>query len=1247
MAAVTVGGAFLSASLQVLFDKLASPTVQEFGSLWGVEHELNRLRRTLLKILSVVEDTEMREIRDQSLKMWLKDLKDAAYDADDILDEFEAQVLRQQVEISSNQVRFLSSLSPNQVLFNHDISKKINAIRERLDDIAKDRDDLKLGESRDHARLVEAAERQESSSLVDQYRVFGREQDKEDILELLIHDDSNQVGHENFSALLIVGMAGLGKTTLAQLVYNDQRIDTHFDLKMWVHVSEDFSVRRITREIMESASTGRQSEFVNWNMVQDNLKGQLQGNRYLLVLDDVWNEDPTQWEPIFLPLTYGKMGSKILITTQNKKVANILDMTSLYCLDGLSNQDCLLIFKTFAFVDGNSSGHPKLEEIGKEIVGKVKGLPLAAKILGGLLHSKLDEDSWRIILESEIWELPQNAKNILSSLRLSYQQLPAHLKQCFAYCSLFPKEHKFEKSKLIQMWIAQGFVQPQGRRPIEDIGSECFDNLLCRSFFQQVEESYFMHNMIHDLARSVSLDECFKVGNGKMHRIAEKALHLSLVSGNKEPPALNNFQKLRRLRSLLVLHDCKSGFHHIPEDLFIKLKYLRVLDLSHNDIKDLPNSIGNLKHLRYLDVSYTSIAELPETIGNLHNMQTLKLEACPVCELPKSITKLINLRHLKANAESISTIAGIGRLTFLEELVKFKVHKEGGHKIVELKDMLKLQNIHVSQLENVITKEEAQKASLNDKKHLHILTLEWTYNRESNLMDELDGEVLEGLQPHRNLRELNIWYNAGSRSPSWMRNHFLSNLEILRLQNCKNWEFLPSLGQLRFLRCLDISGMDGVKKVDHHFYGTEADGFPSLVELSFDEMPEWEEWSGIDGGQLFPSLRDLLILSCPKLQRMPPLPRTLARLWIRKVGLVALPDLWGCQGIKPNSNSPSSLSSLEITECPKLTSLRDGFLQHNLRSLEQLSITDCPELVHSPEEGRLPALLSLKSLTMENCPKLTALLEDRLPLLAHLKIEGCPELRMRCLQNLTSLYSLSISDCLNISSLPEETLCNLTALEELTVSGCRELAMLQFQALVSLKRLTVENCPMLKSSSLLPSSSLEYLEINNTPLSGLLHNLTSLLALQIHSCPQMTSFAREEEELQKLTSLQSLYIYDCVNLEFLPGALDRLTSLERLYLQNCPQIQSLPENGLPSSLNILDIRNCSMLEDRCRKDEGPDWLKIAHIPKLDVPTSSESHMANKTEEMLELLASISSDAAVSGIGEYSSHNLHIPHVQKK
>lgn len=1238
MAALTVGGAFLSASLQVLFDRLASPTLQEFGSLWGVEHELQRLRRSLLKILSAVDDIEMRPIRDCSTKTWLTELKDAAYHAEDILDEFEAEVLRQQVESPDQVSAFFSSLTPNQVLFNREISQKINAIRDRLDDIARDRYDLKLGEREGSLGRPEAVRRRETSSLVSESCVFGRDEDRDNVVGLLASDGRDPPSSTNVSGLLIAGMGGLGKTTLAQLVYNDQRINSYFQLKMWVCVSQDFDATRISREMMESATRGRYSQVVNWNTMQENLKEELGGVRFLLVLDDVWNaDDRCQWEQLCLPLMFGGKGSRILITSRNKNVANIMGSTALYCLEGLSDEHCWLIFKKSAFACGTSNAHPGLEEIGKKIVSKLKGLPLAAKTLGGLLSSKLDEDSWRNVLESEIWELPHDGEGIVSSLRTSYQHLPAHLKQCFAYCSLFPKESEFEKDKMTQIWMAQGFIRPQGRRRIEDVGSECFNELVCRSFFEHFEECYLMHDMIHDLAHSVSLGECFSVGDAELRRVPEKARHLSLVSDSLDPNSFKDLHRFKSLRTLLFLHKYRSGFDHIPEDLFIKLKYLRTLDLSHNNIKGLPESIGKLKLLRYLDLSFTSITNLPKSTGSLHNLQTLKLEACPLHELPRGMTNLINLRHLKVRAELVSMISGIGRLTCLQELVEFKVQMESGHKIAELRDMTELQKIHISNLESVISREEAREAELSNKKYLRLLTLEWSYNREVRQKDVgLDGEVLEVLQPHPNLRELNIWDNAGSKFPSWMRNHSLSNLETICLRNCKKWEVLPALGELRFLRYLQISGMDGVKWVDPHFYGSNANRFPSLVELQFVNMPEWEVWSSsTEEGQLFPCLRELLIVSCPKLRELPPLPPTLARLWIRKVGLQSLPDLWGYCGATQDSSFPSasSLSTLEISECPNLTSLREGLLQHYLRDLKSLNISDCAELNHVPEKGGFPALAYLKSLTMENCPKLTALLEDGISsLLAHLKIGGCPDLRIGHLQKLNSLYSLVISDCPNISSLPEEALCSMTALEELTISDCRELTSLQFQTLVTLKRLTIENCPKLNSSSLLPSSSLEYLEINNiSAVAGFLQNLNSLLVLRIHECPQLTSFAGEEEELQKLSSLQSIHIHDCVNLQLLPAALHSLTSLEHLYLQNCPQIQSLPENGLPSSLTVLDIRRCPVLEDRCRKDGGPDWPKIADIPNLHI--LGESHMTSGTEERVNFLVSTSSAAAATAAAD--------------
>ncbi|KAM0861553.1 hypothetical protein ACQ4PT_045825 [Festuca glaucescens] len=176
-----------------------------------------------------------------------------------------------------------------------------------------------------------------------------------------------------------------------------------------------------------------------------------------------------------------------------------------YYLNQLSDNDCWYLFRTYAFVDGNSNAHPNLEIIGKEIVKKLKGLPLAAKAIGSLLSSQGTEDDWKNVLRSEIWELPSDKNNILPALRLSYNHLPAVLKRCFAFCSVFQKDYVFEKNRLVQIWMALGFIQPQRRRRMEEIGSSYFDELLSRSFFQHHKGGYVMHDAIHDLAQSVSI----------------------------------------------------------------------------------------------------------------------------------------------------------------------------------------------------------------------------------------------------------------------------------------------------------------------------------------------------------------------------------------------------------------------------------------------------------------------------------------------------------------------------------------------------------------------------------------------------------------------------------------------------------------------------------------------------------------------------------------------------------------------
>ncbi|XXG50591.1 hypothetical protein AAC387_Pa02g4572 [Persea americana] len=274
-------------------------------------------------------------------------------------------------------------------------------------------------------------------------------------------------------------MGGLGKTTLAQLVYNDKRIEKHFDLRAWVCASEDFDSIRLTRAIVESL-TGSPCHLMNLDPLQVALVKKLKGKKFLLVLDNVWNVKRSDWDELRAPLMVGLRGSGILVTTRSQDVLSIMGTGPPHFLQGLSDDDCWFLFERLAFIDGNSNAHPNLVTIGKEIVNKCKGLPLAVKTLGGLLFSKLDEEEWIGILKSDIWDLPEDRNGILPALRLSYHHLPAHLKQCFAYCSIFPKGQYFKKGILVLLWMAEGFIQPKGNNQMEDIGGEYLADLASR-----------------------------------------------------------------------------------------------------------------------------------------------------------------------------------------------------------------------------------------------------------------------------------------------------------------------------------------------------------------------------------------------------------------------------------------------------------------------------------------------------------------------------------------------------------------------------------------------------------------------------------------------------------------------------------------------------------------------------------------------------------------------------------------------
>ncbi|KAH9689138.1 hypothetical protein KPL70_015379 [Citrus sinensis] len=788
-------------------------------------------------------------------------------------------------------------------------------INETLDDIAKQKAEFGFA-----VNVINSNERADqrvpSISSIDESEIFGRETQKNDLVNRLLCESSEE--QKGPCVISLVGMGGIGKTTLAQLAYNNDDVKNHFEKRIWVCVSDPFDVFRIARAIIE-ALTGSASNFGDFQSLTQYFEEHVEGKKFLLVLDDVWNEDYSKWEPFYNCLKSGFHGSKILITTRKETVARIMGSAHFISVNVLSEMECWSVFQSLAISGKTIGKRENLEKIGREIVKKCKGLPLAAKTIASLLRSKNTEKEWQNILESEIWELEAIEKGLLAPLLLSYKELPSKVKRCFSYCAVFPKDYKIRKHKLIELWMAQGYLSEKGAKEMEDIGEEYFNILASRSFFQDFKKyddgeisNCKMHDIVHDFAQYLCSNECLTVEIHSGEELAissfgeKKILHLLLtLRRGASVPISNiwdNVKRLRGLRSFLVKSDEYSWSSEVLPQLFDKLTCLRVLKLegserwsSVNDIKEIPTNIEKLLHLKYLNLySQREIEKLPETLCELYNLERLNVDDCEnLRELPRGIGKLRKLMYLdNEGTESLRYLpVGIGELIRLRRVSKFVVG--GGYdracSLGSLKKLNLLRQCSIHGLGDVSDAGEARRAELEKKKNLVELELhfdrlrdgdEEQAGRRENEEDE-DERLLEALGPPPNLKKLVIGDYRGRRNvvpKNWIMS--LTNLRVLRLCGCRNCEHLPPLGKLPSLESLVIWRMESVKRVGNEFLGVESDtdgssviAFPKLTQLTFDYMEELEEWdieTAIKGEIIImPRLSSLTIEFCHKLKALP------------------------------------------------------------------------------------------------------------------------------------------------------------------------------------------------------------------------------------------------------------------------------------------------------------------------------------------------------------------------------------------
>ncbi|KAL5718986.1 hypothetical protein ACHQM5_011830 [Ranunculus cassubicifolius] len=558
----------LSPLLGVIFDKLSSPILKQFSLTCGVNEEIQKLSSALSAIRVVLQDAEKMQVYEAAITDWLAKLKDVAYEAYDIIDECatEALIIPDSGDNIQVGMSFLKHLK-----LRHGIAKRIRKVTAKFDSIAVERNNFHFRERVPESAVGEFMWQRETSSVVCEPVVYGRDDDKKKLIDILLR---NANGECNLQVYPIVGIGGLGKTTLAQVIYNEERIVETFNTRIWVCVSEDFSVKRLTKMIIASLSI-EECKHEDLDPLQKRLKELLDGKKFLLVLDDVWSENLDLWENFRFSLNCGANGSSIIITTRLSTVATIMGTHSRYELKPLTDEYCWALFKARAF--GMESENKSLQAIGRQIVEKCRGVPLVAKALGGTLRFERDEIMWNSVRDSAIWELEEDRYGILPSLRLSYYHLPSYLRQCFVYCSIYPKYHEIEVAELIQLWMANEFLLSDGRMELEDVGNHFFNQLVLRSFLQDVKKddngklTCKMHDLIHDLACSVARTECYSfVGGTNIYIIPKTVRHL-LIDRARCPR--NFVQHLAKSHPLL--HTCLfDGLHLSDPEIEIVFKTL-------------------------------------------------------------------------------------------------------------------------------------------------------------------------------------------------------------------------------------------------------------------------------------------------------------------------------------------------------------------------------------------------------------------------------------------------------------------------------------------------------------------------------------------------------------------------------------------------------------------------------------------------------------------------------------------------
>ncbi|XP_066341033.1 disease resistance protein RGA2-like [Miscanthus floridulus] len=905
----------LDALASYLQDMLLEMAKEEVHLLLGVPDEIKKMGMKLGDLKRFLADADKRNISDQSVKSWVRELRNAMYDATNILDLCQLKAMERGRSCDMGCFNPLLFCMRNP-LHAHDIGNRIKSLNERLDDIekrSKTFNFINLASYKDNTKKVESSLRtRRETTGGDELGVVGEkiEEDTRNLVDLLMKKDKNVHEHKNVMVYAIVGVGGIGKTTLAKKIFNHDSIKQEFQKRIWLSVNQEFSDVDLLERAITGAEGNHQALRNTKDTLEQTLKEAVEGCKTLLVMDDVW--DHHAWEKVLEPPLINSLarGSRVLVTTRHDTVARgMIAEVPYHHVDKLEEEDAWSLLKK-QVVGNENNDEPKvdaLKDIGMSIIAECDGLPLAVKVIGGLLRQKRTRRSdWTKVLNDSTWSVSQMPEELNYAVYLSYQDLNPELKSCFLHYALLPKNTVFRYDRIVAMWISEGFVHGNSQ-DLEVLGKEYYDELIARNLLEPVQ-GYIdqtvcnMHDVVRSFAQYLTRDEALiahKTEAGHTNNInPQNVIRLSLKSKESESNELewSSLQAHISLRTLILVGETKIN----PGDSLSSFPCLRTLHIEDGNFDALSESLVQLKHLRYLCLDGTNTSRLPKKIAKMKFLQCIDLSYCgSLTKLPVGIGKLRQLRYLSLLGSGINNIPrGLGSLTNLRILKGFPAHVEGDWcSLEELGPLNRLMRLRIHGLENVSSSSFAIKARLGEKVCLSYLYLQCTSSsggahRLVKLEEQQHIEkVFDELCPPPCLENLTIEGYFSQRLPKWMTSTAIVSLGCLRnlvmddLPYCT--ELPDGLWQLPSLEFLQIKSAPGIKRVGpellphHHEHPSAVENFGSGLTIQLG-CPSLERISNL------PNLQNLDISSCPKLKVLEGLP-ALQKLGLEDYDMKTLP----------------------------------------------------------------------------------------------------------------------------------------------------------------------------------------------------------------------------------------------------------------------------------------------------------------------------------------------------------------------